>query len=355
MEPQGRTKVVIPVASCIAGMTLMQSIVDENTGTIIVGKGQVLTDEILEKLKNFQHTQVWISIEEDIVNKVSIKGEQSVWKLDEHKAKAYKLYIQVLKMIVTDMKQGEILSIEQLIDIVDGMIDGFRDDYSVLSCVHLLDQVGRDEYTHSMNVACISLVLGRWLGYDERMLRDIIITALLHDIGKLDINPILIHKNESEMSSMEKLEYRRHPILGYERLATYNELNMNILKGILSHHERCDGTGYPLCLREDKINSIAKIIGLADTYDKLKAQYNVFEIVKNLETKMIRKFDINMLLRFCSNIMNYYVGALVLLNTNEIGEVVFIQSQALHRPIVKIKGEHINLYEKTHLEIVRVI
>ncbi len=355
MFSQNVKKIMVPIASCTPGMTLMQSIVDENTGTIIIPKGQVLTEGMLKKLERFQHTQVWISLEDNDMERSTVKGEHSVWKLDQNIRKLYNQYIQILRTIVEDTKQEKPLSIDKLLDIANEMIKDFNDKYSVLSCVHLLDQLRKDEYVHSVNVACIALVLGKWLGYDEAVLKEIILTALLHDVGKLDINPMYIHINEEDMNHMERLEYRRHPILGYERLAAYNELSMNVLKGVLSHHERCDGSGYPLCLKEDKITNIAKIIGLADTYDKLKTQHNVFEVIKILETQMIRKLDIHMLLQFCSNIMNYYVGAMVVLNTNEIGEIVFIQSQALHRPIIKVRGEHINLYEKTHLEIVRVI
>ena len=229
MNYQDGTKVMIPVTSCIPGMTLMQSIVDENTGTTIVGKGQVLTVEILEKLKNFQHTQVWISLESDEESHAPTKGEHSVWRLDTQVVQNYKLYAQILKSVVEDGKQGEQLSLDKLVNIADRMIEEFKDNYSLLGCVHLLDQLGRDEYLHSINVASISLVLGKWIGYEEALLKDIIITALLHDVGMLDINPIVLHKSEEEMSYMEKLEYRRHPILGYERLAAYKELDVELV------------------------------------------------------------------------------------------------------------------------------
>ena len=236
---------------------------------------------------------------------------------------------------------------------------GFRPiDYGIINKYltkkekKLFKKLKLSEQQHSIRVCNKALKYNLDNSIDKNKLAKI---ALLHDVGKIDINPMYIHINEEDMNHMERLEYRRHPILGYERLAAYNELSINVLKGVLSHHERCDGSGYPLCLKEDKITNIAKIIGLADTYDKLKTQHNVFEVIKILETQMIRKLDIHMLLQFCSNIMNYYVGAMVVLNTNEIGEIVFIQSQALHRPIIKVRGEHINLYEKTHLEIVRVI
>lgn len=344
-------KVIIPLSECVPGMTILQPIVDENTGTTIVAKGQKLTEDILEKLKNFKHTQVWISIES-----IDVLAKQcSIWKVEDKTLENYKDYAEVLKNVFDEFKKEKTLSVDRLIKVSEEMIQNFSDNYKLLACVNLLKEMPEDEYDHSINVAFISLVIGRWQMLDEDMLKNVILAALVHDVGKLSLGPIIRHKNPAELSDMEKLEYKRHPIYGYEKLVPYNELNIEVLKGVLTHHERCDGTGYPLSLNGNKIGIIARIIGIADTYESLKSKYNVFDIVKIMGVQMIRKFDVNMLILFCSNIMNYYLGCKVLLNTGEIGEVVFIQPQALHRPIIKIKGEYVNLYEKTHLEIIKVI
>lgn len=332
-------------------MVLMQSIVDEKTGTTIVGKGQKLTKEMLNRLKHFDNIPVWISIAS--LSEL-IKGH-SVWKVDKKTLEIYKDYAKALRNVFLPLKEGNKLSLDQLVNIAEDMIQKFSDNYKILACVNLLKEMEQGEYNHSVNVAFISLVLGRWLMFDEQKLKNLLLAALLHDVGKNELAPYLYHKDESEMNNIERIEYRRHPILAYEKLAAFNELDNDVLKGVLTHHERCDGLGFPLSLREKRINDIAKVIGIVDTYDTLMKKQHVFSTVKTLGVNMMRKFNVNFLLQFCSNMMNYYVGALVVLNTGQMGEVVFIQSQAIHRPIIKIENEYINLYEKTHLEIEEVI
>lgn len=337
-------KVIMPISECIPGMTLMQAIVDIRTGTIIVGRGQILTEKSIEKLKKFDHTQVWISVQ----------AESATWQVNHKVLENYKEYAKTLQAIFEDSRDDELLSIDKLVDLADSILTGFNNEYHLLSCVNLINELEQDTYNHSINVAFLSLIMGKWAGYNEGKLKDLVLASLLHDIGKISLPPHIFNKSEEDMNMMEKLEYRRHCIYGYERLVNYNEVSIEALKGVLSHHERCDGSGYPLSMRENKINDIAKIIGIVDTYDYLKKHYHVFEAVRRLGNTMMRKFELDLLYEFCNNITNYYVGCSVLLNTGEVGEVVGIQPQAWGRPIINIRGKNINLYEKVHLEIVKV-
>lgn len=338
-------KVIIPISECIPGMTLMQSIVDEHTGVTLVAKGQTLTEESIEKLSNFEHAQVW----------VTIQSEANIWKVDSKTIEKYKAYAKMLRVILDDAEGHALLSINKLIDLTSDIVKEFSDEYHLLACVNLVNKFEKDTYEHSINVAFIALMMGRWAEYDGKELKDLVLAALLHDVGKISLQPHILKKDKQDMNLMEKLEYRRHPIYGYERLASYNELSVEALKGVLSHHERCDGSGYPLSIRESKINHIAKIIGIADTYDHLRNHYHIFEVIRRLGNTMIRKFDVNLLFQFCNNMIHYYVGCSVLLNTGEIGEVAFIQPQTWGRPIIKVQEAYVNLYEKTHLEILKVL
>lgn len=344
-------KVTIPMGDCVPGMVLMQPIIDEQTGTAIVGKGQKITTEILARLQNFKHVQLWISVE----SMIAAAKEHSIWKVDERTLQTYKDYAQVLKNFLEEAKEKHTLSIEKLLDLSGEIIREFSDSYRALACINLLQEMECDQYEESINVAFMTLMIGKWMMFDEVTLKNSVLAALLHNVGKLQLSPMLYHKRENEMNSTEKIEYKRHPIYAYQTLIAYNELDVEVLKGVLTHHERCDGSGYPLSLRNEKIGKIAKLIGIADTFEELRRDYNIFEVIRIMETQMIRKFDVNMLLQFCNTIMNYYVGSTVVLNTGEVGEVVFIQMQALHRPIIKIKGEYINLYEESQLEIEKVI
>ena len=176
----------------------------------------------------------------------------------------------------TQLEEFGIIKLKKL---VKGMIVTFTSDFDLLACVNLMSELERDCYRHSINVSLLSIVMGRWKGYSDERLEQLILAGLLHDIGKIDL-PNAFMDNEMDVSLKERLAYKRHPILGYEKLAQFNELDNEVLKAVLTHHERCDGSGFPLSLTGDKISDMAKIIGLADTYDELRQEKHIFNVIK---------------------------------------------------------------------------
>lgn len=196
-------------------------------------------------------------------------------------------------------------------------------------------------------------MMGRWRAYSEQRLEQLVLAGLLHDVGKIDLT-IALKERDMDGSLRERLAYKRHPIFGYEKLAQFNELDNEVLKAVLTHHERCDGSGFPLSLREDKISDIAKIIGLADTYDELRQKEHIFNVIKELRSTQLRAFEVDLLLEFCNNIMNYYIGNHVLLSSGEIAEIYAIQPQSVYRPIVKVNDKLIDLYVQSQIDIVKV-
>lgn len=337
-------KTIIPVSKCRPGMVLLQPIVDEKTGAILLPRGGRLTEESIKKVVHFQHTQVW----------VELNTEEKIWQTKEHVVETYKEYATTLKYIIEgEQTPGEMLNIESLKNLAQYIIRDFKEDFELLACVNLVSELDKEYYAHSINVAFLALVMGRWREYSEEKLEKLVLAALLHDVGKVDM-PIALKETEMDRRLRERLAYKRHPIYGYEKLAKYNELDNEVLKAVLTHHERCDGSGFPLSLRGDKINDLSKIISLADTYDKLRKKDHIFNVIRELRSTYVRAFDIELLLEFCTNIMNYYIGNHVLLSTGEIAEVHTVSSQSIYRPVVKVGDKMIDLYVQSQIDIVKV-
>lgn len=340
-------KIILPLDECMAGMILMQPIIEDKTGNIIVPKGQILTSELIKKIGHFNYTQIWIKIESE--------AESGHWKVSPAALKAYQTYAKSLRICLTKEEKHWHIEIDELKQMAALIVDDFTRDYDLLGCMGLLPLLEKDIYYHSMNVAFLSLLVGRWQGYNHHQLEQLVLTGLLHDVGKLKMSFLCCEKKEEELTLSERLEYRRHPILGYELLATYNELDNEVLKGVLLHHECMDGKGYPLSVKGNLINDFARIVGMVDTFDHLRDKYPVFKAIRHLGSIRLRKFDINILLNFCHNVANYYIGSSVLLSTGEVGEVLFVQPQALYKPIVKVEDRTINLYEETEIDIIKVL
>lgn len=127
----------------------------------------------------------------------------------------------------------------------------------------------KDSYTHghSIRVAEYSVLLGQELGFSESTLKELELSALFHDIGKIGIPDSVLMKparlTKAEFEIMKSHPVRSAKIL--EKISSFHAL----IPGIKYHHERYDGLGYPEGLKGEDIPLFARIILIADTYDAM--------------------------------------------------------------------------------------
>jgi hypothetical protein len=127
----------------------------------------------------------------------------------------------------------------------------------------------KDSYTygHSERVARIAVELGREIGLSEDELGDIYLTGLLHDVGKIGVRDTILSKS-GPLTPEEFEHIKQHVTIGYTILADLRPIR-NLLPGVLYHHERVDGTGYPDGLTGEAIPLLARILAVADGYDAM--------------------------------------------------------------------------------------
>ena len=114
------------------------------------------------------------------------------------------------------------------------------------------------------------MLISNWCGYDSLTKEKILEGAITHDIGKLLIDEEILNK-ESALSNTERAQVSSHTVEGYKMLRD-SGLSRDTLSSILMHHERIDGSGYPLGLRGEKINFYARLIAIADVYEGMTAK-----------------------------------------------------------------------------------
>lgn len=127
----------------------------------------------------------------------------------------------------------------------------------------------RYTYVHSVHVAILALMMAEHMGYKRKDLRDIVLGALLHDVGKEKI-PLAILNRPGKLSASEFALVKEHPSLG-EEILRLKPLSLSTYLVICQHHERWNGQGYPDGLRETQIHPFAQIVAVADVFDALTA------------------------------------------------------------------------------------
>jgi putative two-component system response regulator len=129
----------------------------------------------------------------------------------------------------------------------------------------------RDPYTsgHQKRVAGLAVKMAKKLGFSRRRLETVRFASLIHDLGKINIPSSILSKPGS-MSDIEMEMIRAHPENGYNILKN-NEFIEHIAKIVYQHHERIDGSGYPLGIAGDEIVLEARILGVADVVEAMSS------------------------------------------------------------------------------------
>ena len=148
---------------------------------------------------------------------------------------------------------------------------------------------------HTDRVLANSIAIGEKLSLPMSVMDELTIVAKLHDIGKIGINEeILLKKGELTEDEFEVV--KTHTEKGYRIVKASNQLD-NVAKGVLAHHERWDGNGYPLKLEGEKIPLVSRIVSVADSYDAMtnngiyKRCLNKEEAIEELKRCSGKQFD----------------------------------------------------------------
>lgn len=216
---------------------------------------------------------------------------------------------------------------------------------------------GQDSiYRHGINVAVLSNILGKWIGLEEKKVHLLTYSALLHDIGKTKIDSKIFNTNDS-LSEEDYEIVKSHPLLGYNIVKEISFLDKSVAQGILMHHERLDGSGYPLGLQNDKISQFGKIIAIADVFDAINSNRSYrkkkspFESLQIIKKESFGKLDYTYSNIFLNHMFNYYIGKDVLLDNNKVVQIIQMDINDLDRPLILLDGNFIKLSENKDLNI----
>jgi HD-GYP domain-containing protein (c-di-GMP phosphodiesterase class II) len=216
-------------------------------------------------------------------------------------------------------------------------------------------------YHHSVDVGIIAGCLSLWMGRSYHEIEETILGALLHDVGKALI-PLKVLNKPGALTDDEMHLVRFHSIRGYKFLKEYGDFSQSVLLCALQHHERMDGSGYPMSVRGDKIHSYAKVIAVADVFDAMTSargygnRATPYEAVEIMKREMAGKLDQQVCSVFLDKLSQRFVGDIVQLSNGQRGEVVFLNPHDCTRPIVRTHdGEFFDLDKQRNLSINKML
>ena len=237
-------------------------------------------------------------------------------------------------------------AVEKVNHIADDILVDIANDATYLGNQMIALQ-NYDDYTykHCLRVAMLATSVAANLGLSTKDTKEVIVSALLHDIGKSSIDHEIIIK-PSKLTTAEFEEIKRHPHIGYNILknSTTDNFTPNILSGVLFHHEKYDGSGYPTGICGKDIPLIARILAVCDVFDALTSNrpyrkpWSVAEAEEYILGASGTHFDFDVTSAFLRAFNPYPIGTMVSLSDGRHG-LVIENNQNVLRPTVRIQGE----------------
>lgn len=323
---------------------------------VLLAEGTTLKREYIEKLKEFFIQEVYIEEEINLEEVVILKdGTETLFK---NKVK------DILERH-TYQKNEELIKLSQTADSI--IIDILKEE-KVIKRVYDIKQRNADIYEHSVNICTLAILLAAKLNLSKKQIHDIGVGCLLHDLGIRYLTVDYDNKDIEEFNSNERAEYKKHPIYGYSAIKNevwLSDISKNI---ILCHHEKKDGSGYPL--RANNISDECEIVAVCDIFDELICgigykRLKVYEAVEYMKTYASIYYNKNIVSIFLEFTAVYPTGSQVITNEGDFAVVIRQNNEFADRPILKIikdksgnmitEDKIIDLLEKHHIFIDKVL
>ena len=335
-----RTRQLVP------GMRIDQTVVDRMGRNLIV-KGAELDDYIIDSLIKLGIMTVYIQdgeYDEDdpdkVLTPIAKKQVERLRTADRSKVtlsdSVRKRVSEGIQYIYNNADSSEIVSATN--NIASELMSVISQNNAVAIDINALKT--SDEYTfkHSVDVATISMVLAKQQGLSRKEIYEIGVAGLLHDVGKTKIPNEILNK-PGRLDDEEFAIMKQHSVYGYHMIKDRPEFNNGICLGVLQHHEKMNGKGYPLGFDANKICPYAKILTVADIYDALvterpyKSAFTQKDAIEMIMS-MTDELDMNAMKSFLESMILYPVDSLVTLSNGERARVVKNNPNYILRPTV---------------------
>lgn len=371
------------------GMVLTQPLVSR-TGSLVVDAGTLLTEFVIEMLQDpvymeeilpkdvgFNEMTLNVFVAEqhgalsmDDLSDVGAESSDDERKppdpakerlLDPEYVAAYDSVMDMLKKLLNPQQLDRGIDLDAIGQLIaDRQLDRLCDGARAVAQIHNMNREGSYLLHHSLHVAILAGLMGRWLHWPREYRERLLLAGLLHDVGKLKIPDDILNK-PGKLTNEEMDIVRHHSAYSAEILAKCGlSGEADIMAGVLQHHERGDGSGYPSGLKKEIISPFGKILAILDIYDAMAAnrayahKISPFEIFDRLNSDMMDdKIDAEYGVLFVKKICHALTGSWLRLTNGEKAKIIYIdQSRTNSLPIVETtEGKFYDLAHDSRVKI----
>ena len=322
---------------------------------ILLSAGTILKQDYIQKLQELDIKDVYIKEDQPDAKTVIILREEVGENI------RFKV-----KNILEKHTYSHNEELVELCQTADNIIRNILEEDGVIEKIFDIKGRSSDIYEHSINLCSLATIVALKMKLPQQTVHDIGVSCLLHDLGLRYLTIEYENQNLDMLSEAEYGEYKKHPVYGYSALRSENWISNASKNMILYHHERLDGSGYPL--RATEIPKECRIIQICDAFDEMICgigceRSKVYEAVEYLKTFRNIKFDGEIVDIFLQFTAVYPAGSIVKTNEGETGVVLYQNKEFPDRPVIRItkdkKGKKVDvikdLIQINHIFIEEVI
>lgn len=302
-------------------------------GRVLLGSRIQLSANYIKRIQNLGIYN--LSITNPIIERIGLVYEETL--PEDKKSEA----IKTLKASFDDAKDGKFLNVYSISAMAKMIIESVR----MNQIIRLDNNVTKDDYVygHCINVAALTAVIASDVGYDAMRMHELVMGALLHDIGRV-----------LENGSVREEE---HPEKGFEYIRKLRDYSIVSGHVVFQHHEKYDGTGYPRSLRGNNIHEYARITAVADAYDSMVSDFQkgrvllphqAYEAIMSMSGTYLDKEIADI---FLAKAPLYPVGTFAILDSGHIGVVTEVRPKMQARPTITVITDSHGVFENEWLEV----
>ncbi len=327
------------VSEALIGNHIKEPVYTEN-GNLLLKPGCLIDNKVLNKLLG--HNVDFVYIVDSLTDGIE---QESIINQEKH-ASAVKSVKNIFNDVMKEERMGAMSSVPNIhLDLVEKIIDSLLSELENAGelLYTIVDLIDTDPYTykHSVNVTILTIIVAKQLKYKKSDIKNIAFGALLHDIGKVRVDMGLILK-PGKLTVDEIGLVQEHPELGYELVEAIDRLPFLTKQIIRLHHEKLDGSGYPLGLKGIEIPEYVRIVTVCDMYDAMttdrvyRSRMPIYRALDILMAEAVYRIDPKIYTTLMRNIAIYPVGTGVILSDGSIGVVTSYRNVNPCRPCVRV-------------------
>ena len=370
------------VRSLLPEMLIGRTVYDGDTEVVLVEGGTVLDRATIKILKEKGIASVYVdedsilaAVEKEKASKegapkaAAFKGtvapERDV-KLDEKYEEDYRyVYDEMEKLFQEAAATGKLnMDILQPVMASGRLRDLYREGATAVSMIYTMNQEGDYNLHHCVHLAILGGLMAKWMGLTGIDRQNLVLAGLFLDIGKQFIDKDLLEKKGR--LTEEEFDILKNHVVDSFKLLESSELSgrADLMNGVIQHHERNDGSGYPSGLEADRISTFGKVLAVLDSYDAMASsrtyaeKRSPFEVFKILYADVLDgKLDSEYAVLFMRKLNAALNGCWLRLSDGTAGRIVYIdESRVTAMPVVQlVDGGFIDLNTVKDITVVEIM